>query len=263
MGEEQEVAVNLEIEGLKAALAQRDKKVAKLKSLLTRSMRSDKRREEQVEALQLDITEKERQIHAASCEIKEKTEMVAKQSERLAELESKIIEMGNRLQTGVGSEAAQKRNERMKQMLERSNLLYADLQSRFQKVCSDLESEKEKSIKRGKSTRVIILPDGEHIVLNDDGTYASVVESPAGVPVVSLRAAQRQIKAGKKEDGSLPNLLVYLRKILLEFFVGDALKQVNLIPVILQLLECTTDQIGAAQRGFTEGRQFITSAFGI
>ena len=43
-------------------LAQKEAKVVKLKGILTRSMRSDKRREQQVESLQIDLADKERQI---------------------------------------------------------------------------------------------------------------------------------------------------------------------------------------------------------
>ena len=58
-----------------------------------------------------------------------------------------MTDLTNRLQSGIGSEAAQRRNERMKQMLEKSNTLYAELDTKYQMVCEELEQEKAKGQK--------------------------------------------------------------------------------------------------------------------
>ena len=126
---------------------QKESKIAKLKSLLTRSMRSDKRREQQIETLQIDLADRDRHIQALENSIKETNDFSTQQQERIAQLEAELTEITNRLQSGVGSEAAQKRNERMKQMLEKSNILYAELQEKYQKACLDLEEEKSKQLR--------------------------------------------------------------------------------------------------------------------
>ncbi|KAK8887910.1 hypothetical protein M9Y10_038969 [Tritrichomonas musculus] len=273
-------------------ISQKETKVAKLKSLLTRSMRSDKRREQQIETLQIDLADRDRHIQALENTIKETNDFSTRQQERISQLEAELTEITNRLQSGVGSEAAQKRNERMKQMLEKSNVLYAELQTKYQKACSDLEEEKAKQLRnlnKRSPKSILVLKDNEAISLYDNGTYEigpylSSDSYPPNVPIQDFRSNRNENNSGhisvrSLSSGSLgqhsnssenqaskqPLLKVYLKRVLLEFFIGDAATQQRLIPVILQLLDCTNEQITAAQRSYAEGRQIIskaTSAFG-
>lgn len=271
---------------------QKESKIAKLKSLLTRSMRSDKRREQQIETLQIDLADRDRHIQALENSIKETNDFSTAQQERIAQLEAELTEITNRLQSGVGSEAAQKRNERMKQMLEKSNILYAELQEKYQKACLDLEEEKSKQLRnlnKRSPKSIIVLKDDEAISLYDDGTYEtgpflSLDSYPSNITIQDFRMDQNEnishrVSIRSVSTGALaqhanspdnpaakqPLLKVYLKRVLLEFFIGDATTQQRLIPVILQLLDCTDEQITAAQRSYAEGRQIIskaTSAFG-
>jgi hypothetical protein len=197
-------------------------------------------------------------------ELEEQRVFSARQTARIEQLELELTEMTNRLQSGAGSEAAQKRNERMKQMLERSSALYADLQTRYQKLSQDLEDEKQRNSKIGRPERMIILSDEECVTLNDDRTFTigPILPQPKTVIVQDLRHRHTANKDPKLKDGGAAEALlkVYLRGVLLEFFIGDASAQHRLIPVILQLLECSPEQITAAQRGYAEGRQIIAKA---
>jgi hypothetical protein len=242
-------------------LAAKHAKVDKLKDLLRRSMRAEKRREQQVEALQLDVDSRDRQVQALAQEIEDKNAFITRQTERIEELELEITEMSNRLRTGAGSEAAQKRSERMRQMVERSSALYADLQTRYRQVCSDLEDERKKKSASGTPKRVIVLSDHEALTLNNNGTFApreAARHLPPDVVVHDLRGRGRQAKAQEPPEESL--LKVYLRGVLLEFFIADSATQHRLVPVMLQLLDCSPEQIAAAQRGFAEGKQIIAKA---
>ena len=254
-------ALQAQLQKAQEEIAQKEAKVVKLKGLLTRSMRSDKRREQQIESLQIDLADKVRHIEALEQELAGKAQFVARQTERIEQLESDLADLSNRLQSGVGSEAAQKRNERMKQMLEKSNVLYAELQTKYQKVCQDLEVEKQKRAKAGKPARLVVLSDEETVTLNDDGTYEvgpTTAFRPPGADVFDAR--QAQAKAAREKQAEQPLLKVYLRQVLTEFFIADTSTQVTLIPVILQLLECTPEQIQAAQRSFADGKQIFSKA---
>lgn len=281
-------SLRAQIQKDQADIAQKEAKVAKLKSLLTKSMRSDKRREQQIETLQIDLTDRDRHIQALENNIKEMNSFSTQQQERINKLEEELNELNHRLQSGVGSEAAQKRNERMKQMLERSNVLYAELQTKYQKACSDLEEEKTKHINKlnnRQPQRIIVLKDSEAITLNDDGTYEmgpflSAESYPSNVSIQDLRnnpnanntrGNLRSISTPQfnqhsttfpstENQAKQPLLKVYLKRVLLEFFIGDSATQLRLIPIILQLLECSYDQIVAAQRSYAEGRQIISKA---
>ena len=57
-------ALQAQLQRAQNEIAQKDAKVVKLKGLLTRSMRSDKRREQQIESLQIDLADKVRHIEA-------------------------------------------------------------------------------------------------------------------------------------------------------------------------------------------------------
>ena len=254
-------ALQAQLQRAQNEIAQKDAKVVKLKGLLTRSMRSDKRREQQIESLQIDLADKVRHIEALNQELEGKTQFAARQADRISQLESDLAELTNRLQSGVGSEAAQKRNERMKQMLEKSNVLYAELQTKYQKVCQDLDTEKQKRSHRGKPIKFVVLSDEETAALNDDGTYEFIPTSrfrQPGVDVVDMRQARAHSE--KEKQAEQPLLKVYLRQVLTEFFIADTTTQVTLIPVVMQLLECTPEQIQAAQRGFADGKQIFTKA---
>lgn len=268
-------------------ISQKEAKVAKLKSLLTRSMRSDQRKERQIEALQLDLDDRNRHIQDLENSIKETNEFSQRQQERISQLEAELTEITNRLQSGAGSEAAQRRNERMKQMLEKSNILYAELQEKYQKACSDLEEEKAKQLKnlnKRSPKSIIVLKDEEAISLYDNGTYElgpflSSDSYPSNISIQDFRPNRNELGSNRVSVRSVstgalaqhanssenpaskqPLLKVYLKRVLLEFFIGDAATQQRLIPVILQLLDCTNEQITAAQRSYAEGRQIISKA---
>jgi hypothetical protein len=237
-------------------LAAKHAKVDKLKDLFRRSMRAEKRREQQVESLQLDVDDRDRQIQSLTQEIEDKSAFASRQTERIEQLELDITEMANRLQSGAGSEAAQKRSERMKQMVERSSALYADLQTRYRQVCADLEAERAQKAWAGVPKRAIVLSDREAITLFDNGTFsvAEALPRAPGLAVVDLRGGK------ESKDAGADLLKVYIRGVLLEFFIADSAMQHQMIPVILQLLECPPEQIAAAQRGFAEGKQIIAKA---
>jgi hypothetical protein len=241
-------------------LAAKEAKVVKLKNLLTRSMRADKRREQQIESLQIDLDDRDRHIQSLNQELEEKAAFTARQTARIEQLELELTEMSNRLQSGAGSDAAQRRTERVNQLLERSNGLYAELHTRYQQVCADLEAERRRQAAPGRPERAVIVSDDEAIILCDNSTFRKCLAAqvPKGVATQDcrLKATRAREPAGVGES----LLKVYLKGVLLEFFIGDSSTQNGLIPVILQLLECTPEQITAAQRGFAEGRQIIAKA---
>lgn len=249
-----------QLQALQSEINQKEQKIIKLKGLLTRSMRSDKRREQQIESLQIDLSDRELQLESFNKELENNRAVIQKQTEKIALLEEELNELTNRLNTGVGNEAAQKHNERIKKMLEKSNTLYAELQSKYQKLSMDFEEEKKKNLRVGKPQKVIVLNDDYRITLNDDGTYVvnkKVKDLPSGIEVYDFR------KNNKKQQAEQNFLKGYLKRVVLEFFINDISTQQKLIPVILQLLDCPEEQILAAQRSYVEGHQIISkSVFG-
>ncbi|EAY20966.1 hypothetical protein TVAG_172230 [Trichomonas vaginalis G3] len=259
-------SLQAQLEKVQEELSQKETKIIKLKGLLTKSMRSDKSREAQITALQLDLSDRDRHIESLNKELEEHRNFSNKQSERINQLEGELNDLTMRLQSGVGSEAAQKRNERMKQMLEKSNMLYAELETKYHKVCDELEQEKAKNRKISRPKHVIILKK-HAVTLNEDNTY-SIGEPqsvyPSGVTITDTTkesAPSDKHNPSSSAQSSDANVLkIYLKRVLLEFFIGDSQTQTRLIPVILSLLDCSNDQVIAAQRSFAEGRQLISKA---
>jgi myosin heavy subunit len=246
-------------------LAGREAKIVKLKNLLKRSMRSEKRGEQQAESLQIDVDDRNRHIQMLNQELEDINSFSAQQSERIEQLELELTEMSNRLQSGAGSEAIQKRSERMKQMIEKSNQLYTDLQSRYRQVCEELDDEKRKKLQPAITEKVIILSDEEAVTFCKNGRYEiqkPIKHYPKGVLVKDFRngALKTERKDPNFESDGQSLFKVYLRGILLEFLIADASTQIQLIPVILSLLDCSSEQITATQKGFIEGKQFIAKA---
>jgi hypothetical protein len=246
-------------------LAIREAKIIKLKNLVKTSMHSYQRGEQQVQSLQMDIDDRTRHIQVLNQELEEKNSQISVQTEHLSHLELELTQLSNRLQSGSGSEAIQKRSERMKHMVEKSGQLYEQLQAQYQQVCAELNDEKRKKSRPAIPEKVIILPEDEAVTFFSNGTYEigeRAKHYPKGVIVSDFRngKAQTTPKTGKQPPSgqSLPK--AYLRGVLLEFLIADASTQIQLIPVILSLLDCSPEQISAAQRGFAEGKQIIAKA---
>jgi hypothetical protein len=246
-------------------LATREAKLVKLKNLLKRSMRTEKRGEQQAESLQIDVDDRNRHIQMLNQELEDKNVFIARQSEQVEQLELELTELSNRLQSGAGSEAVQKRSERMKQMVEKSSSLYAELQARYRQACADLDDEKRKKSTPAVPEKVIILSADEAVVFYQNGTYEiqePMKHYPRGVMVSDFRNDASQPPPIRTPKGSPDQRWVksYLKGVLLEFLIADASTQMQLIPVILSLLDCSPEQIAAAQRGFAEGKQIIAKA---
>ncbi|KAH0786253.1 viral A-type inclusion protein [Histomonas meleagridis] len=251
-----------QLQSAQSEISQKEQKIAKLKGLLTRSMRSDKRREQEIETLHIDLADREKNVNSLTEELESNRAFSQKQTERIAKLEEELADLTNRLHSGIGSEATQRHNERMKKMLEKSNMLYAELQEKYQKLSIKYEEEKAKNCRVSNPQKAIILSNAEVFILNDDGTYTISKKNdkyPPSVTVYDFRN-DRKAKEQKKEQNDQNILKAYLKRILLEFFICDTSTQTNLISVILQLLECSPEQISAAQRSFAEGRQIISKA---
>lgn len=252
------------IEKLQEELNHKKDKIIKLKEILKTSMKNDKRKGQQIETLQIDLNERDKRIETLTKELDEYRSFSNKQTDRISELEQELAGLNKRLQSGVGSEAAQKRNERMKQMLERSNTLYAELETKYQKVCEELENEKAKNRRIPTLKRVIVVNEDEAILLNDDNSFR--IEQPRkyysdDVKVNKFNSIMENNKGGNVSASSETQILkLYLKRVILEFLIANSQTQINLIPVILQLLECGKEQIQAAQRTFAENRQIISKA---
>ena len=266
-----ELSLQEQLSKIQEELAKKENKVSRLKSLLTRSMRNDKRNQQQIETLQFDLADRDRHVSALNKELEEQQAFSSKQSERITQLEQELKDLTERLQNGSGSETAQKKIDRLKQMLDRSQTLYAELQTKYQQTYQDLTEEKNKHRAVPIPTSVLILSDDEAITLNENNTFSignPQDHYPESVNVRRLRSIRGRSSSNeylsqtsqKNNEGSQNLLKIYLKKVLLEFFVGDASTQLKLIPVILNLLECNQEQILAAQRSYAEGRQIISKA---
>jgi hypothetical protein len=240
-------------------IASREAKIVKLKNLLKRSMRSEKRGEQQVESLQIDVDDRTRHVQALTQELEEKNAFITRQTERVEQLELELTEMSNRLQSGAGSEAVQKRSERMKQMVEKSSTLYAELQARYRQACAELEDERRKKAKPVTPEKVILLSDEEAVIFFNNKTYEIAPPAkhyPKGVVVNDFRNGTVKETAPTGQ----PLFKSYLKRVFLEFLIADAGTQTQLVPVVLALVDCSPEQITAAQRGFAEGKQIIAKA---
>ena len=252
-----------ELNKIKEELAKQKKKSNRYKDLLNRSIKNEKRREQQNEILQQDLLDKERRINILNEELDNYKNFSSQKDIRINNLQEEILDLEKKIQSGASTEETKKKNKIINEMLQKSNQLYADLQSKYLKVCEDLELEKEKKRQIKSIEKIIILNNEDSIILNSDSTY--LIQPTKEILLlnfekIDLRKNEINNEKKNKQTEDINLFKNYLKCLFLEFFIGDSSTQNRLIPVILSLLGSSQEQIVAAQRSFAEGKQIITRA---
>ena len=216
------------VASLQEEIAAKETKIVKLKGLTTKSLRSDKRREQQIEALQIDLDDKDKVIDSLNEDIRQMNTFIERRTAKISELESEIELARNRIEKGLGSIDAQRYNDSLKDQLNKSNEKYSELMSAYQ----SLLEERQRSIPKASApiTTVYSVSPIEGVALHENSTYSIVDPSdfkPPILNVLKLRSPADDVAA--KKD--------YLKRIFLEFLLGDQSIQSALAPIILKILE--------------------------
>ena len=129
-------------------------------------------------------------------------------------------------------ESLEKENAEMKQNLQSSSLNLRKLMK---------QRDKTETIKRNNDKKIMNLEE-ENSNLKQQ---------------VKTLEKERNIKLAKSDK----TMLIYIRKVLLQFFIQDGSTRESLIPVVLNLVECDEKTIRQAQRSWRESNQIISHLF--
>ena len=208
---------------------EKDEAINQLKSMLQRSVKSDQRNQEQIKSLQM--------------ENKELTEMLSKSGknekapvEDVAKLEMQISELEQRVSKSSASKELEQKNERLQMMLERSNRLYSQLDERYQEL--------EKSLQQ------------KHFYAIVEETFCFEIKEQMN------SAPKKKEKSPKNMKIEYEAVIASLRKTLLQYFLCTDSNQVDLVPVILEIVGCTQEQVGAVTRSMESRKHLINKTGG-
>lgn len=213
------------------ALDKKDKMIVKLKTLLQRSVNSDQRKEQQIATLQSELKTFTGLVRSST------DSGDPSRLEIVVALEVRNQDLEKRLAEAQPSAELQSKNERLARMLEKSNMLYSEVSNRNKELLEQLRSRKS-------------LPSLWH---SDALTLAP---SPDKSPRHSIRSPTPP----PRDDELITN--AYLRSTLIQFFSQDSVSRASLVPLILELVGCTRQQIRAAKRQWERSNQLIQKTTG-
>jgi chromosome segregation ATPase len=206
---------------LQAVLAERDSFLQKQRSQIQALLKQDNDKRATLSELQAQIHQlNENIIHLSSGN-------AIMASDEYTRLEREKAALEAQLRKAQGNEELAQKNQRLTEMLDRSNRLYAQLREKY----DDLER-----FSNGRP----ILSLGE---------------------TVDFELALPSFKKGAREKTELAQS-AYLRRLLLQFFSEGQGNRATLIPVILKLVGCEEAQVCAALRQWERGNQLFSGLFG-
>ena len=208
---------------IEKAILEKDQSILKLRTMIQKFVKSDQAKQQQIEDQQREI---QRLVTAMN------VPMIAREGsvEEVARLEREIEHLKTQLTQSQASEQLEQKCEKLTAMLDTSNELYAELKSKYKAL---VDSTKPRAL--------------------------SVSE--CHFTERSSRKAHVHEKSGhSSEVEELQAMLASLRKTILQYFLTDLTNQENLIPVILELVGCTKEQIQAATSKFKSNQQFVNRA---
>jgi chromosome segregation ATPase len=176
--------------------------------------------------------------------------------QRIGQLQAEIESLSQRL-TSTDDSGSQALRERVVQ-LEQENQA---LERRLSEARPNADSE-AKSARLAAMLEKANLMWSEAVAQNKELTGR--IRQPAVSLSLSLWAGESVFVGGcarPKENGNVVN--AYLRTTLIQFFGQDANRRGELVPLILQLVGCTEQQVKVAQRQWERSNQLIQKTTGL
>lgn len=209
------------------AMLEKDQSILKLRGMIQKFVKSDQAKQQQIE-------EQQREIQRLVGSMTQGSPVLSREGslEEVARLEREVDSLKVQLTKSQASQHLERRCEKLSAMLDTSNQLYAELNGKYEALVETLRSRpKALSMSPCECTELKVKSGAEH---------------------------GRASHSGEVEE--LHAMLASLRKTILQYFLTDLTNQENLIPVILELVGCTKEQIQAAASKFKSNQQFVNRA---
>ena len=214
-------------ERLKEVIQEKDQTISKLKETVQFYSKQEQSNKKTIDDLKSDLcklTEAYAQISANSSQSTNQDDIVTKLQLEKAQLEKK-------LKNSQASADLIAKNRQLSAMMEKSNRLYTMLLDEHQALVKEHESMKPKYVHR-------------------DMVFVTGIES------TTIKAAP--IKMIEKTNDTNDVTIAYLRRTLLQFFTEEQNDRNSMIPLILDLVGCTKEQILVATKEYQKSQQLIS-----
>ena len=269
-----ELGGDIEIADLESDENKKDKAeiISKLKIIVQRSVKLDQKRQETIANLEKQLktaTENSLNIQQTAHKTNKENELEKREFSQKPDnndillLQAKIKELEQLIEKNEASKELISKNETLNKMLKKSNNLYAQLLEENQNLISEIKEMKQnpsnnqkenESEKKDQQFNQLVLSKGLSLDFNDneDEEHQTTEED------VEHHPTTQQSNKGK---GVMDT---YLKRTLMQFFLQDEQTRVSLIPMILELVGCTPQQIATAQRQWERTHQIAkkTGFFG-
>jgi chromosome segregation ATPase len=204
-------------------IKEKDVVIARLKTQIQDLMKTAQEQVERIGGLQNEICERDQKVAVFSSDECGIMGGLAKMEEEKEALEKKLRE-------SEASEELVKRNRKLSEMIEASNLLYVKL-----------KEENEALKKRMRKSPTCRLESCNVVSILDGVTMKVVI-------------GRRSCEESARNE--------YLRRVLLQFFTEEEGSRMALIPIILKLVNCRNEQISAAVRQWKRTSRWMLGIFG-
>ncbi|KAH0787462.1 NAC domain containing protein [Histomonas meleagridis] len=225
-----------------------DRQIEQLRESLKKSMHLSQSKDETILILKQKNSDIESELKELQQQNEGQNKLILHKEDEIKELNSKINEIQNRLESGKGSIENEKKVIKMQQMIEKSNMLYVEMQEkakRFEERSKQLELQIHKMKTRGEPELMFLVNDEKSFVLCNDGKYFEGVCNDVPKYLCCLNVEKKDIETqfNNVEENVGNENLEYVKCLFLQFLKADEHTKKLLIPVILSALKCSDPEI--------------------
>ena len=240
---EQYEKIKIEVISLRVKNEENERQINQYKDGLKKAMRMDKERENELHQLRNKIADLEVEKDDLLRQIENYSTYNSSQDSRENDLKEKIKSLESRLENGKASEESENKLKKMNKMLEKSNVLYAELQEKFAKLeqrSKDLEIKLHHAKVPGIPIIKFIGPKTFY-VLYDNGIFQENIDNSSVSKTVNYYDSSKKDK-GTQSDENGP-FFTYSEQMMRTYFMSDENARKDISPVIMKILQFTDEEI--------------------
>lgn len=211
-------------------LSEKDQSITKLRSLIQKYVKSDQIKQKQIDELQQQV---QNLTESQFYQTQSRKDLNQQGKDNISHLENEIARLRSQLAScsSVNIQELEMKNKKLTAMLEKSNKYYTQLNEKYLSLKETLSQQKHNDL---------------------------VIQQNLHFEILSTKSTGTK---KKKSAASMdPIIITSLRKTLLQFFLTDEDNQINLIPVILEIVGCNQEQINGALVNYQRHQHLINRA---
>lgn len=228
------------VRDIQGTIDDRDSTILKLKNLLTRSNKSDKRKQQQIDDLQSYIQTVQNKGY---------------QFDEIEKLTSEKEELEEKLRKSKASDELFQQNQKLQEAHDRTNQLYSQLLEDHLKLMKEATFRSEINLSISHDSNCF-----EYFPEIDENEIAFDIEKLT--PKSSSHSFVESEPSNSKKETKLARS-AYLRRVLLQFFSEENdSERAEMVPIILELVGCSNEQVSVVMRHLQRNQHLIARTAG-